>query len=288
MKAIKSYKYSFILASRTYRMNSVIYLIYLTIALLLTIPFYRLFLGATENSILPTALVKGFDATAFVEIIRHSGKLFAVYVKGFWPWILAFWILGTWFYGGIIARVANPSGAFRMGFFLKNCRKNFWRFFKLALYMLILQLVLAVLVYLLPLILIGRENLTDSYIVRTLTLAVVVHLLVMMLLSWIADMTRIVLYQNKEKKVLRNLWKSTRFVFKNLASFLLMYFLWMILPVVLILGFYLIRLNWIAETTGMILLVFLVQQIFIWLRFAIRIQRQGMFLKFFSLSQLAV
>jgi len=287
MKALNSYKYSFSLSWRSKKLTSIIYLAYLIIALLLTIPFYKLFSSISEYSLLPANLLKGFDATAFGDLIRDSGKVFQVYLKGFLPWMIAFWLMGTYFYGGIISWIANPKGSLRLRSFLDKCSQYFWKFLRLAFIMLVVQAIIAILIYLIPVILIGKEGMTDQYIVRTLSIGILIHFVFMITITLIADFTRFGLYQKNSRKVLREMWKSTKFVFRHLGSLWMIFLMWVIMPLALMVLFYIIRTSMNIDTSGLIIGLFFIQQIFVWLRFSLRIQKQGMYFKYYILDQVA-
>ncbi len=287
MKAIKVYIQSFSTILRSVKLNSLIYLTFFIIALLLAIPFYRLFVSITENSLLAGPLLKGFNATAFGDIIRADGKVFSVYFKGLWPWLLAFWIIGVYFYGGIIHWIANPRGAFVLRTFLDKSGQYFWRFFRLAFYVLVIQAIVALLIYVLPVILAGKEGMTDQYIIRTISIGIMIHLVFMITISMIADFTRFGLYQNNNKKVLRGMWKSFKFVVRHLGALWMIYLIWLVLPLAMMLGFYLLRTSMNIDSSGLIIGLFVIQQIFIWLRFLLRIQKQGMFFNYYILDQVA-
>ncbi len=288
MKALKSYNYAFRLAWRSKKLSSIIYLLYLVFALLLTIPFYRLFVSISEYSLLPANLMANFDATAFGEIMRDSGKVFMVYIKGMWPWILVFLLLGTYLFGGIIAWISNPNGSFSIRTLFDKCSQFFWKFLRVSFYILLVQIIVAILIYLIPSILIAKEGVTDAYVVRTLSLGAFIHLLFMATISMIADITRFGIYQKNQKNVLKEIWRSLKFVFRNLGSLWMMFFMWIILPIGLIIIFYIIRKNFVVDTFALTVALFVIQQIFIWLRFLLRIQKQGMFFKYYIQDQIEV
>lgn len=285
MKALKSYIYSFSLSWNSKKISSIIYLAYFCIALLLTIPFYKLFVSISEHSLLPANLLQDFDATAFGDLIRDSGKVFQVYFKGFLPWVIVFWLMGTLFYGGIIAWISNPNGTLRFRLFLDKCTQYFWRFVRLAFYMLVIQAIVALLIYVLPVIMIGKEGVTDQYIVRTISIGILIHLVFLITIRLIADFARFGLYQKNHHKVLKEIWISAKYVFRHLGSLWMIYMMWVIMPMVLVVIFYILRTTMTIDTTVLIVGLFVLQQIFIWLKISLRIQKQGMYYKYYILCQ---
>lgn len=277
MKIFKSYSSGWAAALNSKRMTSLIYLIYLVLALLLVIPFYKLFSSAAGNSMMPGQLIKGFDATALVELLRDSGQMFSFYLKAFWPWLIVFLILGTFFQGGVISWISNTRGRFSSGTFFRNCVYYFWPFIKTAFYSIIIQAVLALIVYLPVVLLVGRDNLTDKYIVTTVIAGIAIHLVLLIWGTMIAEYTRLILFRTSGRKVLKALWKAFKICVGKIAALFAMYLLWLIIPLALFIGFYLLRTKLVIDTGMTIFLLFLVQQVFIWLRFLLKIQKTSIF-----------
>jgi len=281
MNTLKIYIKSFSIILKSLKIGSIIYLIFLLIALLLTIPFYRLFVGVTESNVLSESLMNGFNATAFGDLIRADGKVFLVYIKGLWPWLLAFWMLGVYFYGMIISWVRNPIEKFNLSEGMNQANKQFWAFLKLSVYVLIIQAIVAFVIYLIPVILVGNDNLTDDYIVRTIAVGVIIHLFFFATVSFVADIARFKLFQASRKKVLKTLWQSIKFIVRRFGSFWIMYILWVILPLTTMALFIIFRKQFNVDTSSSILILFLIQQAFVWLKFLFKIQKQGLFYSFY-------
>jgi hypothetical protein len=100
----------------------------------------------------------------------------------------------------------------------------------------------------------------------------------------IAEYTRFFIYRSGTKRVLKNLWKAVKFCIRRVLKVFALYILWMIVPIALIVIFYIVRVNWSIDTGLMVLLLFLVQQIFIWIRILLRIQKTGIFYRYLLLT----
>lgn len=259
------------------RMTSLVYLSHLVLALLLIIPFYRLFVSVSGNSLLPNQLINDFDATSFGEFLRQGGKSFGFYLKGLLPWLLLFLLLSTFFQGGILFWISNPRGRFSSRGFLDNCLVFFWPFVKTLFYTLLIQIIFALIVYLSVSIIVGGDNLTDAYIGKTVIIGIAIHLVLLIWGTMIADFTRIFIFRTGKRHVLKSLWKAVKFSFKKIAKLFAIYFIWVIVPLLLFVVFYLIRTHWSIKTGLMVFLLFIVQQAFIWLRFLLKIQKTSIF-----------
>ncbi len=283
MKIIKAYSTGWTVSLNSKRMTSLVYISYLVLALLLVIPFYKLFVSVSGSSLLPDELISDFSATAFGEFLREGGLAFGFFLKALLPWLFLFLILGTFFQGGIISWISNDRGRFSSKTFIGDCLTYFWPFLKTSFYALIIQVIFAILVYLPVSILIGGDNLTDEYIGKTLIIGIAIHLLLLIWATMIAEYTRLFIYRSGKRKVLKSLWKAIKFSLRKIVKLFGMYFLWVVLPVALFIILYLIRMRWAIDTGLMVLLLFLVQQVFIWFRFLLKIQKTSIFYRYLVL-----
>jgi hypothetical protein len=251
-----------------------IYLSYLVIALLLAIPFFGLFRSATGNSQLPGSLMNGFDATAIRELLASGGKMFAFYLKAFFPWILIFLLFQIYLNGGILSWVSNPRGKFSINRFHANGRKYFWRFLKLAVYFIIVHLIIGLIIYLPYFLTTGSDsNLTDRQIMNPLFIYIGVHALVLVFIFMWSDLAKSGLYCEDSPKVLKTIFRGLKIAFRRFFSFYLLGLLLLIIPTLAFIGFYLIRSGFVVNTTGLILIVFILQQVLVLIRVLFRTWR---------------
>ncbi len=276
MKSVTSYLYGFSAAMKSLRMILLIYLAYLVIALLLAVPFYGLFRSVAGNSQLPDSLMKGFDATAIRELLASGGKSFGFYLQAFLPWILAFLLLQVYLNGGIFSWVSNPRGRFNISLFHLHGRKYFWRFLKLMIYFLIIHLIIILILYI-PYILWSSPDkaLTDEQIMQPLFFIVGAHLVLLVFLFLLADVVKSSLFEQDSPRVLKTIFRCLKSAFKRFFSFYFLGLLLLILPLILFAGFYLLRSSLSGESTGAILVIFLFQQLMVFIRVFLRVWRLG-------------
>ena len=285
MKAIQAYLNGYKTAWKSKKMISLIYIFYFSIALLIAIPFYRLFNSIAGNSLLPDNLISEFDMTAMADLIRDGGKVFMVYLQGAWPWLIAFVLLGTWMMGGILHWISAARGSFNTGNFLSACNKYFWPFFRVTIYSLILQIIVAFLIYVVPVILVSKDGVSDQYVVRTFVTAILLHLIFFILVGLMADFTRFNIFYEGKRKVLKMGWRSVKFTIRKIFPLYFIYLIWMLVPVILIVGYTWLRTSIQVDSVAMIIILFVIQQLFIWLRYFTRIQRLAMYYQFFIANQ---
>lgn len=274
MKAINSYMSGFSASLRSIRMILLIYLGYLVMALLLAIPFFGMFRTAAGNSELPGSLLRGFDATAIRELLVNGGGLFRFYLNAFLPWIVAFLLFQVYLGGGIFSWVSNPRGKFSMTEFHRHSRNFFWRFLKLTAYLLVIHLVYALILYV-PYVLVtgARTGLTDEQVVRPLLFLAAFHLVLLIFLFLLADVAKSRIFLMDTPRVLRTLFRCLKIAGKHFLSFFLLGFLLLLAPAAVYLLFYLFRSPATAGTFGMILLIFVIQQVMIATQVALRVWR---------------
>jgi hypothetical protein len=274
MKVIPSYLYGFSAALKSFRMIALIYLSYLGITLLLAFPFYFLFRSAAGNSQLPDSLMQGFDATAFRELLANGGKGFAFYLKGFLPWVFLFLLIQVYLNGGVLSWISNPRGKFSISSFHRHGRKYFWRFLKLTFYFLIIHLIIFLILYIpYGLVTGSQEALTDQQQIRPLVFLICGHAVLLVFILLLSDLVKSRLFEQDSRKVLKTLFSCLKMALRHFFSFYFLGLLLLVVPLLLIAGFYLFRSSFAVSTAGLILLMFLIQQLVVLLRVFLRVWR---------------
>lgn len=284
MKFLNAYIEGASTAIRSKKVASWIYIIYLLVAMALTIPFMGLVKAIICNSMLPEKLMEGFNATVLYEMMVSGGQSLLFYVKAWWPILIIFILIQVYINGGLLYWVANPRGKFRIKLFHQSAIEMFGRFTKVTVYMMVLHLIVALLVYL-PAILIlgGRELTSDKLTVLVIFYSCIIHSILLIILNLMGDVTKVAIYHGSRKKVLRHLWKSVKWVISRFSSAFVLAILLLIIPLGLILLFYFLRKDLVVDTTGLILLVFIVQQVVIWLKCLLRIWRFRSIYRYYTL-----
>ena len=281
MKTLKIYFQGWQILARSLKLSTLVYLIFLISALLLAIPFYRLLISMGGNSLLPDSIVTNPDISNLIELLLNGGKSLRFYTAALWPWLILFFLLNVLLQGGILTWVSNPRGRFTITEFFSSSFTWFWPFLRIALYFIVLQLIVAILCYLPAVILTSGEGLTDKYLIRTFAVSGAIHLFLMVLVTIMADMTRFIIFQSGKRKPLKMMWKGIWLVFKRFPTLAGLYLMWGMVPVMMIAGYILLKTNLPVTGSFVILLLFILQQLFIWIRYNLRVQRIGMFYRFY-------
>ena len=278
MKSISAYISGFKTAFGSFRLILFLFLVTLAAALLLALPFYGLFARMAGNSLLPQLLMKGPDATVIRELLAGGGKLFGFYLQAFWPWMVTFLLLQVFLNGGIYSWISNPRGKFTLSRFFAHGRKYFWRFLKLVVYFIVIQMVIALVIWL-PYIIAtaAREGLTDDRIVKPLIAVAAIHAAVLVFLLMASDLAKSAIYETDTNKVLKSVWISIKTGFARFRSCYPLGIFMAVTVLAAVGAYYIVRVSADVSTTGMIFLFFLIQQVFILFRALIRVWRLSAF-----------
>jgi hypothetical protein len=286
MKIFNSYYAGLKSAAKLKKMVTVIYAVIVLLALVLALPFQSVLSSLAGNTMELDPLLRHFNYSVYSDFMNSSGK----YIKPFIStaiWMGAFYYLFTVFFtGGILNILDGESRKFSITDFLSGCGKYFFRFFRLGIYLLVIQLLIAVAIFL-PLgkILSGNYETTQNEAsLFYITLAgVIVFAVISILVLIVGDYAKIILFRNDSGKVIRAVGRSVKFVFRHLLG---TYILYLIISIILVLLFVIYL--WLDDAVGMIsgvtiFIMFLIQQIFIWLRVLTKIWLIGSELSFYEI-----
>ncbi|MCK4466444.1 MAG: hypothetical protein KAU83_12105 [Bacteroidales bacterium] len=274
MNILQSYASGFKTTVRFLKLTLVVYILNLLMGLTIAIPFMGALKEASGHSMAPQNLLKGFDFTSFQEILRHYGEEISSYLShGFWI-VLFFLILSIFLTGGILTAFNKKESTFSLKSFFSGCGTFFFRFFKVSLYTVFMHIILAVFVYLIfALIVAGMAGGTASEktFFHLFVFFLGIHLLLGIYLIIITDYSRFMLVLNDSGKVLKSIWLATKFVTRKLPHTYGLYLMLLVIPLILF-YLYMIASRTIGMTSGItILIMFVLQQLFIWLRISLRI-----------------
>lgn len=260
---------------RNIKMTFLIYCINLIIAFFVMFPLLSYLKVGFGGSMLPDALLKGFDFTSLTEFLRTVKGLGSFVVQARWA-IMFYLVISIFFAGGILVTFNN--GLFSVKLFLEGSVHYFFRFIKLFIYMLIFNLVVALIVYV-PLVFvvdIATETVdSESTLFFIVLVGVIIHVILLAILQMVAYYTKIKVIKEDSRKVFRSIFISIKFVFKNLIKTFSLFVVQLIIPLILVLVMFLLN-NSIGMTSGFtILLMFIFQQLFILSRVFTRIWMYG-------------
>ncbi len=273
MNILNAYFTGFRHTARSWRMVSWYYLVTLLLGLILAVPFHGILREAAGKSMDTIRLLKGFDYTVFREITHfHGAGIRAFYSAGLWM-VLLFMIVGAFLAGGILDQLMQKERKFSLSAFFAGCGRWFWRFLRVTFYHLIIQVLVAAIVYV-PMGLIVfrkfRGGAAEPQMFHTLLVFLILHLVIALYFLIIADYTRIAIVATGTKKVFKQYWRSLAFVSRRFFATYGLYLMLMVIPLITV---YLLKITkaWNIDSAGMVLVMLLMQQLFLWLRSGYRV-----------------
>ncbi len=261
---------------RAMKMAFLIYCINLILALLVVFPMLNFLKEGFGYSMLPDALLKGFDFTSLTEFLRSFKGLATIIAQA--RWLIFFYLIVSIFMSGGILFIFNSNEKFSIKAFLNGCVHYFFRFIKLFLYMLVFNLLIAVVVYLPMSLIVSSASDTvasEASLFYIVLVSVIIHLILLIILQMVTYYTKICIVSEDSRKVFRTIFCSLKFVFKNFASALPLFLLQLIVPLLLLVILFVLN-RAIGMTSGFtILIMFFIQQGFIFSRVFSRVWMFG-------------
>ena len=271
MKIIKAYKSGLKATINSLQLITIGYLFLLIPALLIAIAYWSSFKSAIGNFIAPGNLLNGFDYTAYTELMRFEGERISAATSQAFLLVIFYIFVGLFISGGIIFSLNNKNSKSSLLSVLTGGSRFFWRFLKLNFYSLIIHLIIMAIIYL-PftfLVISSFEGAATEKSTFFLFLPFgIFHLIVMLYLFTINNYAKFALVHNNSQKVLSSLWTAAKFVTLKFFNTYNLALLLLIVPIIFLLGY--MKISGVLEMNSglMILIVFLVQQIYVWLRMA--------------------
>ena len=274
MNIFQAYLHGFKTTLQSKKMITCIYMLILILALLVSIPFLSSLKSAAGSATATEQLTSDFDFTVIQELFMYKDFSFPTHLKqAVWIMIL-FLFLSIFLSGGILSTLKDKAGSFKVGSFLGGSAQFFLRFLKLTFYLLLIHLLLALIIYLPFSIIVGGEmsaTATEKWFFQLFMIFFGIHMVLAIFLIIVSDYSRFRIVREDTPKVLKSIWLSTRFVIGKFLQTYGLYLMLLVLPILLFYVMLIISKSFMATAGWMILLVFILQQLFIWLRMAFRI-----------------
>ncbi len=272
MNLPKAYIKGFGKAVKSPRLIFILYLSNVLTALLIALPFRGYLQRSFGRSKLFENLLDGFDSTAFSNLLYYNKDGLLSILNSVGWFMLAYFFLSIFLGGGII-RILNRD-KYSNAHFFSGATFNFFRFLGLSLMFLLVQIALAIAIYVpLGFIIDGLQDKLASEIVFYYWIggAVLLHLLLFLLISMIGDYSKFYLEITNSFNIFKGFWKGIKYVFTHFAKTYFLYLFLLFLPAV-VMYVYLYFEKDIKMAMGVgILIVFAMQQGFVLLRMFLRV-----------------
>jgi len=254
------------------RMVLLLYGINILFAILLTIPFHALLQSFFSDSLMTEKILQGFDFDAFTDFMRESKRgIDTLTVDIFW-FALFYLLFNTFLAGGILEVFYAEERRFSTRRFFSGCATYFGRFLRLLMFSVIFFLAVFILNTALSALVSAITDDTRTevpWIIWKLVQYLIVFLL-LCFVNMIFDYAKIKTVVEDSRKMMRTTFSAIGFIFQHPGKTLGLFYL-LVLIAILLLVIYLLLENLINTTTAFgILLLFVLQQIYMFVRFGVR------------------
>jgi len=274
MSVLKAYPRGLTRTARSLKMVSLLYGVVLFTGLVFLFPFLATLKEASGFSMAVQKMMEGFDYTVYTELLRFHGEgLKTMMTVALWL-ILFFVIVSVFLAGGILGYLVKDKKHFSLSGFFADCGQWFFRFLRWGFYYLVLQGLVAALVFVPAGILLVhrfKAGMPEDQLFHTALWFMILYLILSFWFVIIGDYTKIGLVAGDSKKVFREFRMAVKFVVRHFFATYALYLLLLIVPVLTMFLFVKFIGSGDPATAGGVVLLFLLQQLYIWLRGGFRV-----------------
>ncbi len=274
------------------KMISVLWFINFIFGAIIFYLFKQRFSEVIGSNLMADKILKKLDYNFVFEFLVYNGQFIKTIFFLAFALILTYFLVSIFLYGGILNRliqshrshdVGRNNGGFAPVFF-QGAGRYFGRFFRLAIYSLIMWLVGLIFFFgLTRLVRVLTAKGTKEQLAFYLFLVeIVIGLFLIYLIKMILDYARIKIVIEDTRRVFRSMFQSIGFVFQNFGKTLSIYYL-LVLTGIILIGIYWLLRQVIPDYTFLtILITFIIYQLFIASRGWLKVAFQAAQLSFYS------
>ncbi len=274
MIIIRSYLQGARFSNRAWQLTSLLYVVNLLFALVLAIPFYKAFGETAGHTMALDSFIQTFRYTAIREFLSAFAERAGILLKtGIWLALL-FLLVQILLKGGILSLADHKDPGFAFSRFMEGAGTWFFRFLKISLWVILLQVFILALVWIPFGFLLDHQfqhASTERVLYHTFLIAAGIHVVLASLVHLLGEYTRYRVFLGNGTRIFRTLLSTARMLIRRFAHIILLFLFMVIHFLLLSLLYYFLR-KWIgAEGTWLLILLFIVQQLVMWLRNMLRI-----------------
>jgi len=274
------------------KMVSILWFVNFIFGVIIFYLFQQKFSEVISSSLMADKILKKLDYNFVFEFLVYNGQFIKTIFFLAFVLMLIYFLISIFLYGGILNSLVQShrsyeerrdNGRFAPIFF-QGAGRYFGRFFRLAIYSLILWFVVLIFYFgLTRLVRALTAKGTKEQLAFYLFIAeVVIGLFLVYLIKMILDYTRIKIVTEDSRYVFRSMFQSIGFVFRNFGKALGIYYL-LVLTGIILIGIYWLLRQVIPDYSFILLLItFIIYQIFIASRGWLKIAFQAAQLSFYS------
>jgi hypothetical protein len=268
MKIVESFYSGFRRTIGMMKVVTVIYTITLLLGLILAFSFHSLISNLFDSRMELYKLLPDFDFMIYSDFMNNYTYLIQPFLQMI-IWFGAFYFFFTVFFaGGVLKSFEGSIIKSKTQAFFAGCAKFFFRFLRLGIYTLIFQLIFFMIVSLIFAMILANvmESSAEPAIFAVLVIWIIFHLLFFIFISIISDYAKIILIKEDSNKVWKALYSSLKFSLRKIHLAFPLYILLLIIPAAATLIYFLVDTLVGKQSSLTVLIMFLIQQGFIWTR----------------------
>jgi len=276
MKILTSLKTGMLRSMKSWKGIVIAWLCSFLLASLVAIPMKSALKAGFGNSMITEKLADGFNVEAFADLGASFRSLRSYFSSGLFMIMIIGFLVNSFLSGGLFNSLKGISGTFSSSEFFRASVKNFWSFFVISLIISMIILLMAILIIVLPVSIASQsESSPDGGAFKTAIIVTSFFLLVLTLLLLVADYARAWQASNDNNACFKAIGFGFRQTFRTFFS---SYTLMLILFVVQ--GLY----GWLVLSIlpgmkpvkeGGILILFLISQLFFFIKILLKTWRYG-------------
>jgi len=272
MNIVKAYKNGFQLAVRSPRMIFTVYFTNFLLVAIFALSFKSLLSGIIGNSMIFDDFLKNGYNLLITDLSDNSGGVLLGIISQLKWGLIAYWLINVFLVGGVI-RIFNKQ-KYNLNQFFSGAGYNFGRFFGLSFLMILAHIILLALVIVGGVFVIksSYESAPSERILILQGLAFLALYFVLAIILFMAsDFGKFYLLLNDSKNFLKAFFKGFGYTFKHLFKSYTLYLSLLIIPVLFFYLFIKVNNDIGMNTIVGIIIMFAIQQVFIYIRFGFRI-----------------
>jgi hypothetical protein len=276
MRIIDSIKAGFARSLKAWKGIVIVWFITLAIVSLVALPMKGALKDGLGDSMITEKLANGINVEVFADLGANFSSLNSYFLSGLLMIVLISFITNAFLSGGLFNSLKDSSGIFSPRNFFMASAKYFWSFFLISLILDLIILLLVLLIIVIPVsIVVQTEVSSEGALFKTLIVAASVFLMVLIWLLVVADYARAWQVSQKRSACFKALGFGFRQIYRTFFS---SYPLMLILIFVQLLfgSLVLYVLSGMKPATGTgIILLFLLSQIFFFIKVMLKAWRYG-------------
>jgi len=191
MKVFNSLKAGIIRSYKYWKAAVIVWLVSLLLVSVVAIPMKAALLEGLGKSAITENLRDGIDIEVFADLGANLGSLSSYFSSGLFMALLVGYVINVFFAGGLFNGVKGSSACTSLGDFFRASAKNFWSFLYISLIISFITLLLVILIVIIPVAVVSQtEGSSDVAVFRTFVFFSSFFLFVLILILLVADYAR--------------------------------------------------------------------------------------------------